>query len=65
METKKIESQPRILGKAFSAFTKFQAEVKTGKRIIYHGVDWVAMDRKSYEDLVKRAEEKPVIEIDE
>jgi hypothetical protein len=53
---KKIESNPKQYGKSTLVLNSFIAACKAGERVILQGPDYVAMDRKSYEELVKKAE---------
>lgn len=41
----------RAYGKTFQQFGAFIMTAKAGKRIQFHGADWVAMDRKTFEEL--------------
>lgn len=48
---KRFEFKPHRNGKTFEAFWRFVQICKAGKSILFHGPDWVAMDRKSFEKL--------------
>lgn len=45
-------------GKSFRQFQEMIAAVKTGKTIEMHGVDFVVMDRKRYEELTTALEKQ-------
>ena len=63
MSEKEIQYNPRRSGKP--NFRDFEQMCKTGKSIIYHAPDFVAMDRKTFERLVGYKARIDVIYIDE
>ncbi len=56
MSKKEIKYNPRISGK-FN-FRDFEEYCKAGKPIIYHTPNYVAMDRKTWEEFIKNKKEK-------
>jgi len=43
--------RPRLAGQTFEQFMEFVKVCKAGKRIQLHGVDYVAVDRKSWDEM--------------
>lgn len=48
----------RAYAQTLRQFTTFITFARMGKAIEFHGLDWVAMDRKSYDELRKKAADK-------